>query len=257
MSVTPAMNPGQRLVLSVLLLMLAALAEAGEEGATLHWARKVALGTPVSGVIAEVAVQAGDKITKGQVLLHLDDRALRAKVQGLEAEKQRAGDDLAEARRELDRTQELYDRTLLADHDLQLAKNQLTAAEADLATTEAALVQAQWQLEYSAVRAPFDGWVLRRNAEAGQTVVSELQAEPLLEVAAAGAMLAHARVPADELKKLKTGQAVEVTVGANRYPGHIRQVALEPEKDGRYAVDVLFETRDLLRAGLPAKVMLP
>lgn len=239
------------------LLALALTAEAGEENATLHWARKVALGTPVSGVIAEVAAQAGDKVAKGQVLLHLDDRALRAKVRSQEAETVRATEDRDEAKRELDRTQELYDRTLLADHDLQLAKNQLVAAEADLAAVEAELAQAQWALEYSAVRAPFDGWVLKRNAEAGQTVVSQLQAEPLMELAEAGAMLARARVAPDALKRLKTGQSVDVTASGKRYAGSVRHIALEPDKDGRYDVDVWFETRDLLRAGLPAKVMLP
>ena len=239
------------------LLALTATAEAGEEAATLQWARRVALSTPVTGVIAEVAAQAGDKVAKGQVLLHLDDRALRAKVTGMEAQKVRATEDRDEAKRELDRTQELYDRTLLADHDLQLAKNQLVAVEADLAAVEAELVQAQWELEYSAVRAPFDGWVLRRNAEAGQTVISRLQAEPLVELAEAGVMLARAHVSSDALRRLKTGQNIDVTVSGKRYAGRIQHIALEPAKDGRYDVDVRFETPDLLRAGLPAKVMLP
>jgi hypothetical protein len=50
---------------------------------------------------------------------------------------------------------------------------------------------------------------------------------------------------------------VDVTASGKRYAGSVRHIALEPDKDGRYDVDVWFETRDLLRAGLPAKVMLP
>lgn len=257
MSVIPAMSVTKRALCGLALLALTVAAEAGEEGATLHWARKVAMGTPVSGVIAEVAVQAGDKVGKGQVLLRLDDRALRAKVTGLEAQKVRATEDRDEAKRELDRTQELYDRTLLADHDLQLAKNHLTAAEATVSVVDAELAQARWELEYSAVRAPFDGWVLKRNAETGQTVVSQLQAEPLVELAEAGTMLARARVFPDALKGLKTGQDIDITVSGKRYAGKLRHLALEPASDGRYDLDVVFETRDLLRAGLPAKMNLP
>jgi RND family efflux transporter MFP subunit len=251
------MSVRQRALFLVLLWPLAMTAAAAEEDATLQWARKVALSTPVSGVIASVAVQAGDQVTKGQVLLRLDDRALRAKVQGLEAEQARATADRDEAKRELDRTQELYDRTLLADHDLQLAKNQLTAAEAALATTEAALTQARWKLEYSAVRTPFDARVLRCNAEPGQTVISRLQAEPLVEVVASEAMLARMNVSTDALKGLQTGQSVQVTVHGKKYAGLVQHIALEPGKDGRYAVDVRFQTSELLRAGLPAKVKLP
>ncbi len=226
--------------------------------ARLQWLQRVALGTPVSGVIAEVAAVPGLRVQKGGVLLRLDTRPLQARVSGLEAERSARVADRDEARRERDRTQELYERTLLADHDLELAKIALASAEAAFKTTEARLTQARWELEHSQIRAPFDAWVVRRNAEPGQTVISNLQAKPLVVVARAGVMLARAEVDAGRVASLTPGQAVSVSVAGQSYRGRLQRIALEPGDDGRYAVDVRFDTGgQLLRAGLPARIELP
>lgn len=248
-----------RMAASVIALWLLAGATAAETlDARLHWLQRVALGTPVSGVIAEVAAVPGQRVAEGRVLLRLDSRPLQARVSGLEAEQVARSDDRDEARRELARTQELYDRTLLADHDLTLAKIALASAEAALKTAEARLMQARWELAHSQVRAPFDAWVVRRNAEPGQTVISNLQAEPLVVVARAGTMLARAMVDAGRIATLEAGQTVGVSVAGRSYRGRLRHIALEPANDGRYAVDVQFDTGgQLLRAGLPARIELP
>ncbi|HEB59743.1 MAG TPA: efflux RND transporter periplasmic adaptor subunit [Gammaproteobacteria bacterium] len=240
------------------LWLLCGAATAETLDARLHWLQRVPLGTPVSGVIAEVTAVAGQRVQKGEVLLRLDARPLQARVTGLEAERIARAHDHDEARRELERTRELYERTLLADRDLTLAKIALSGAEAVLKTAEAQLAQAQWTLQYSRIQAPFDARVVRRNAEPGQTVISNLQAEPLLVVARAGAMLARAMVDGERVARLKPGQAINVSVAGQSYHGSLQRVGLEPEADGRYAVDVQFDTGgQLLRAGLPARIELP
>ena len=240
------------------LWLLGGTASAETLEARLQWAQRVALGTPVSGMIAAVDAEPGQRVEEGQVLLRLDARPLRARVAGLEAELVGKRHDRDEARRELERTQELYERTLLADRDLSLAGIALANAEAALKTTEARLAQARWELEYSEIRAPFAAWLLRRQAEPGQTVISNLQAEPLLVVARAGVMLARAMVGAERLPALAPGQALTVTVAGRAYPGRVRRIALEPDASGRYAVDVRFDSGEgLLRAGLPARIELP
>ncbi len=226
--------------------------------ARLHWVQRVALGTPVSGVIAEVTVMPGYRAQKGQLLLRLDTRPLQARIDGLEAKRISRVYDRDEAKRELMRTQELYDRTLLADHDLDLAKIALANAEAALKTTEAQLTQARWELEYSQIRAPFDAWILRRNAEPGQTVVSTLQAGPLIVVARAGTMLARMMIDGARISAFKLGQVATVSVGADSYRGSVQRVGLEPAEKRLYPVDVQFDTGGrTLRAGLPASIELP
>ncbi len=239
------------------LWLLSGAASAETLDARLHWQQRVALGTPVSGVIAEVAAVPGRRVAEGAVLLRLDVRPLQARVDGLEAERIARVEDRDEARRERDRTLELYERTLLADHDLELAKIALATAEATLKSTEARLTQARWELEHSQIRAPFEAWVVRRNAEPGQTVISNLQAEPLVVVARAGVMLARAMVDAGRISALRAGQVVGVSVAGRAYRGRVQHIGLEPAADGRYAVDVQFDSGEqLLRAGLPARIEL-
>lgn len=226
--------------------------------ARLHWLQRVTLGTPVSGVIAEVLVMPGMRVEKGQHLLRLDTRPLQARLAGLDAERIAQQNDRDEARRELGRTQELYERTLLAERDLTLAKIALATAEARLKTTEAQFIQAQWELEFSQIRAPFEAWVLKRSAEPGQSVISNLQAEPLIVLARAGGMLARAEVAEMRLSSLEMGQAITVTVAGKAYRGTLQHIGLEPLPNGKYVVDVRFSTPGrLLRAGLTAQIELP
>ena len=59
------------------------------------------------------------------------------------------------------------------------------------------------------------------------------------------------------LAQLRQGQKLSVQVQGKSYAGRVSHMALEAAVDGRYAVDVVFEPQDLLRAGLPAAVELP
>ena len=170
----------RRAVNALLLLLCAAPVWAAGTPGTLEWARRVELSTPVSGVVATVNVEPGDQVDKGEALVALDQRGFHAEVLRARADKRRLAQALAEAKRQRNRAQELYDRTLLSQHDLDLAKIAYTTARAKYEAADAALIQAMLDLEYSTVRAPFAGVVLARPAQVGQTVVSRLRSVPLV-----------------------------------------------------------------------------
>ncbi|MBN4079246.1 efflux RND transporter periplasmic adaptor subunit [Beggiatoa alba] len=230
---------------------------AEELDATLHWANKAPLSTPVSGVVETVHVAAGDFVKKGAVLMALDDRILRACRLAHSAELKRAKNDRDEAERELGRTQELYDRTLISVHDLELAVIQRDAAAAKYQMAQAALVKADIDLWHAQVRAPFDAWVMKRDVAVGQTIVSRLQVTPIFELVETSVMLARAQLTAKQLSTLRKSGKAMVVVDGKTYQGTIHYIALEPSAQAlqRYAVDVTFNSGNtLLRAGLPAKV---
>jgi len=95
-----------------------------DDSAVLQWQRTVSMSTPVSGVVVKVEAQVGARVDKGQVLLKLDDRARIARVNALQAKLKSAKNNRDESIREMERTQELYDRTLISEHELQLARIQ-------------------------------------------------------------------------------------------------------------------------------------
>lgn len=250
-------------MLVVLLLIAAGIVSAAEVTGTLQWVRRVELSTPVSGVISEVAVDNGDEVRQGQQLLNLDARGFTAAVRRAEAQVKSRKEARDEARRELARTTELYERTLLSDHELQLAKIALSTAEAELQTALADLTMARLELEYSRITAPFDGVILMRSAEIGQTVVTRLQSVPLLTLAETGRMLARIEVGEQELNLLQKGMELQVRVGGKSFRGTVQRLGMEPVIAAggiaKYEADVVFEypRNERLRAGQSAVVVLP
>jgi RND family efflux transporter MFP subunit len=239
------------------LVLLPAQTFAEEISATLQWVRTVPLSTTVSGVIEWVNVAQGDRVRSGKELLNLVDATFQADVLARRAGVKKAKNNNDEARRELERTQELYDRTLLSDHDLQLATIQYDAAGAELQVAHAALSAAERDHYYSVIRAPFDAWVLQRNAQPGQAVIVKLQAIPLLVLAEAGRMLARATVGVATVGSIKRGNKARVWVAGKSYDGKIHTVAMEPVGPGvdEYVVDVLFVSGpSVLRVGQSARV---
>lgn len=214
---------------SLAFMTLAALAAIAEDvPAVLDWARRVELTTPVSGVVGEVRVEPGQWVKKGAVLVRLSPRSFQAHVSNREAAVSRERELRGEAEREFERAQELYDRTLLSDHDLQMARIGLVTAEARLQTAEAALTLARLDLEWSQVTAPFDGIVVERRIEPGQVIVTRFQGVPMVTLADAEPMIARARVAEATLDRLHTGDSVEVRYGGVSLLGEVRSIGLEP-----------------------------
>ncbi len=247
----------------VLLFSIALLPQclwAADLPATLQWSQRVELSTPVSGVVQSVRVEAGELVSKGQLLLTLDNTTYLARVAERQAQITRLNAETEEAKRDLDRVKELYDRTVVSTTDLDQAKLRLIKSQSMLAEAKARLQQDQKALQDASLRAPFDAVVILRQAEPGQSVVTGLQAQMLLTLARSGEMIARMQLGATQLDNLKRDQPVTVNVGGTSYAGKVTTLGLEPiqTKDGAvYPVDVIFASKQPLRAGSPAVVRLP
>lgn len=246
-------------VVCIAALLWGSAAWAEDFSARLDWTRRVTLSTLVSGTVSEVAVEPGQQVERGAVLVRLDPRRFEAVAREAEARTNSLAQKNEEAQRELERAEELYDRTVLSDRDLQLAKIAAATAEADHRAAQAAEVRAGIDLEYSVVRAPFSGVVLDVPAQLGQTVITTTRTEPLVVLAGTGEMIARLAVAPPVLDRLAAGQAVRVTARGKTYSGRIARLGLEPlgEGDDRYPVEVIFDADgDRLRAGGEATVSL-
>ncbi len=243
-------------------LLLAGIIHAESYPAALNWSKRMELSTPISGVVKEVLVSAGDKIGKGAVVLRLDDAVFKAQLDAAQAALHSSDENLKESQRELQRTTEMYNRTLLADHDLQVAKNKLVQAKADREGARAMLALAKYNFQYSAIHAPFNAWVLSRHAEPGKVIAATLQPETLFIIVEANRMLARLWVGEATLPALRIGNPATVRVNNQDFSATLRAIGLEPEQSStstaRYPIDVEFSTGDkLLRAGQQATVILP
>ena len=250
------MRRGLGLIMSLGLLTSA---WAADVPGTLQWSQRVALSPPVSGVVRSVHAGVGDRVKKGQVLLTLDAGAAHANVSESQAEVARLKEEAQDAKRNLDRVQELYNRTVISTSELEQAQTRHIRAKAGLNETLARLTRSQKLLGDATLRAPFDALVVARQVEPGQTVASQFQPQTLLVLARANEMIARAKVSLAQVEKMKAGEDVTVQVGQQTYTGKVQTLGLEPvgeKEEAGYLLDVLFTVKDVLRAGTPAVLKL-
>lgn len=247
----------------VFLMMLASIGTARADiDARIYWGKRIDMGVPVSGVVAKVPVDAGMQVRKGDQLLVLEQTPFKTALIEAKAGVVQAAGKRKEARRDYDQTKELYDRGLISTVELQNAQLKKEASEAGYSAARAKLQRAQYELSNSVLRAPFDGLVLEKRVEAGQTLVSTQQVQTVLTFAATGDYIARGVVDGKEIKNLAIGQKATVKVNGKTFAGQISALGLEPvtgskPSNPKYEISVRFHSSDvLLRAGTEAEISL-
>ena len=161
-------------------------------------ATEVQIASKTPGRLAEVLVDEGDKVTKGQLLARMDTRTLEAQRSQAEAEVLRARENLSAAQanvqlrqsehllaqQELNRSQELFKHGFVSGQIIDQQKARLdtgsaavAASRAQVSAVGAAIGAAQAQvamltseIEDSSLRAPIDGVIQLRMAEPGEVL---------------------------------------------------------------------------------------
>lgn len=151
--------------------------------------RQATVSAQITGTLAEVLIEEGEHVDAGQVLARLEDTAqqadlaqARAQVSHARALATQLDAQLAQARRDLKRQQEMVERKLVSRQAVESAQTQVTSLSAQLIAQQrmvdlaaAQETSAQVQLDYTTVRAPFAGVVIAKAAQVGE-IVSPLSA---------------------------------------------------------------------------------
>jgi len=211
---------------------------------------KASVSSEVGGRLAALYVEEGDTATAGQVLGMLRNDDYKAQIRADEArlESARAAVGSAEARRtlaeqEFARQRDLLERKIAAQSSFDQAESQLKVAQADLEAVAAAVNSAAASLQVSRellektyIRAPFDGTVLRKEAEVGE-IVSPFPANGGLT---RGAIVTMADLKSSEMvvdvnegyvSRVTPDQPAEIELDAYsgvRFPARVRQIVPPP-----------------------------
>lgn len=124
----------------------------------------------VTGFVEEIAVADGTRVKAGDVLFRIEPDTYQANLASRQAELTRAEAELELAGLELNRKQQLVERDAVPLSEFDIARANQTIAEAKLASATAALRQAELELGYTEIKAPFDGRVGRINVSIGALV---------------------------------------------------------------------------------------
>jgi multidrug efflux pump subunit AcrA (membrane-fusion protein) len=133
-------------------------------------AREATARAEIGGSMTEVAVEEGQAVSRGTLLGRIETRTLDDARQSAESALRSADNQLATAKREMERTETLVKAGAIAARDLDVARTNVTAAEAQLADARARLASAERQIGDTVIRAPIDGIVSRRAVNAGDVV---------------------------------------------------------------------------------------
>jgi HlyD family secretion protein len=236
--------------------------------ATIESRREVQLGFDLVGRVSDVLVDEGDTVKLGQVVAHLapeqldaDKRAAssgiplaRAATARLAADERRARATLTFAEQEDVRMKGLAASGTVATRDRDLSEQQLALARADLDRVHAAQAEADKQVAVAsgatdskaatvtraALVSPFDGVVIRRFKDPGDTVVV---GGTVLRIVAVDRLWARAAIDESMLADLREGMPAEIALlGATGAPlrGSVDRVGREVDRQTHEVlVDVL------------------
>jgi len=207
--------------------------------------RFVNISADTSGRVTELAVNEGDRVTKGQFLLQIDPRNLRTRVTSGEASLGAAQSSAEQLKLALEssrtqlklaqdnykRQQELWKGGLTTREQFERAESELRVREQDLRAQEqnvrtqqmrmdqeaATLENAKTDLSKVRIEAPIDGIITRRNVEQGETAVVGTMNNAgtvLLQVADMSVIEAEVEVDETDIPNVKIGQMGKITVDA-------------------------------------------
>jgi RND family efflux transporter MFP subunit len=126
------------------------------------------ISAQTQGQVAEILFDVDDYVEAGAVVIRLKDREQKAQVARAEAALKEAVARLEEARKEQTRIKGIFEKKLVSRAAMDKADAALKAAGARRESAQAGLEQAQEQLEYTRVRAPYAGIVTERHVEVGE-----------------------------------------------------------------------------------------
>jgi len=221
-------------------------------------ARHTTVAARVLARIEEVMVRAGSVVRRGDLLVRLDARDLKAQLGEAEEALRAAEARLELALREQVRAKELVERGVAPDQKLDQANSELRSARADVGGRRSARDEAETALTFSEIRATGNGRVIDRRAEPGDTAVP---GSPLLRIYDPTLLRVEAPVRESLAVDLEVGQALSVELPAlgEVFEGRIDEIVPFAERGSRtLLVKVsLPRTSDRLFAGMFARVAIP
>jgi len=221
-------------------------------GSIAAW-QEVVIGAEIGGQrLAQLNVDVGDRVKKGQLLARLSPGTLEADLAASRATLLEAEASAREAHQTAERVKTLQGSEALSPQAIDQALAADGAAQARVAAAKARVQADQLRLSYTQITAPDDGVINARLAVPGALVQP---GQELFRLQRQGRLEWRAEVPGAELAQLKAGQLVRVQPsGAPALEGRIRRVAPQVDAQTRNGlVYVDLKAAEALRAGLFAR----
>src|SRR5437867_6181136 len=230
-------------------------------------AEQVSVRPEINGKILTLPVDIGDRVKKDSVLFTLDDQDLQTERSSKLIEIEAAKLQLEKAKRDYERSKQLYADKLISQELFDDTRTQHELARNAFDRTEKALQLLDYQLTKTKILAPFDCTVLTRPVSVGQAVSGSggfNSGTEVLTIANLNEMVINAHINQADVTRLKIGQQVEVQVEAVpglKVTGTVERIApqatIKNKIKGFAARTLLKDLHPRVRPGMTANVQIP
>ncbi len=221
-------------------------------------ANSATLSTRMMGFVDKVHVNVGDKVSKGQLLVSINNSDLSAKQAQTNAGISEAQAAFNNAQKDYQRFQNLFADKSASQKELDDQRARYEMAKARLEGARQMKNEVQSQFAYVNLRAPFNGVITNKFIEAGDMANP---GAPLISVEGPGNFEVTASVPESEISKIRSGSGVQVIVKSSDkiLPGTVTEVSTSASNTGgQFLVKVVLDKTDAsILSGMYATVQFP
>jgi RND family efflux transporter MFP subunit len=193
---------------------------------------KASVSAKIPGRLEYLGVSEGSTVRRGQILARIESADYAAALAAAKADEAEAHARLVQARADLARTTALASRGVVPRTDEENARTVVASLQASEAASAARRRLAAANLENTNVRAPFDGTVLRKDAEVGEIVAPSsagggLTRTAIVTMADLGTLEVEVDVAEAYIARIDNGQNARISLdayGDTSFAGRVRQV---------------------------------
>ncbi len=202
-------------------------------------------------------IDQGDFVQKGTVLAVVREQSYRDKLQQANAQLSRSQAEYEKAKLSFDRVSALYASKSATKPDFDSAQAQLDSTTAAVSGAKADVSEATTALGYCSLRAPFDGWIVKRNVDSGSFVGLATTGFTIANTQTVKAVFG---LPDTAVVRVKLGQRLSISTDALTQPFAGKITAISPAADPKsrvFSVEVTIpNARNQLKSGMIASLAL-
>jgi HlyD family secretion protein len=225
----------------------------------------VEVKSKASGEVLDLFVATGDKVEQGSLMVTIDPRTVRNRLDQSEAELKAALSRREIAQTQKARVESLVEAGTLTQSDLEQTQLDLANAEAQVVTSRVSVENARIAVDDTDIRAPIAGTIIFKPVEIGQVISSPTQdfsgGTMLMQMADLSAVQIRSLVDETDIGKIRAGMPASVTVAAypnQPFPGEVLKIepqAVLEQNVTMFAVLISIQNPDgLLMPGMNAEV---
>lgn len=193
--------------------------------------RKAAVASKGTGTLIFLGVEEGDRVKKGQVIARLDNSDVTATLERARENLRVAEADFNEAKQSLERQRILLERDMVARAEYDIGEARYKRVVAGIDAAKFAVKEAQVAVDNTRIVAPFDGTVLKKNADVGEIVAPLAGAASskaaVVTIADMSSLEVEADVSEANITRVVPEQGCEIRLDAypdRRYPGYVTKI---------------------------------